>query len=78
MTVEQDETREYVAAITTELATMAQQAGLPFLTYLLRLAQTEALERRTTIQRDAKARSTAALTKRSQMRKGDVGRHVAG
>lgn len=78
MTIEKDETREYVAAITAELAAMAQQAGLPFLAYLLRLAQTEASGRATIVQQGAKAGSSGALMRQSRAKKGDAAGHVAG
>ena len=59
MTIEKDETREYVAAITAELAMIAQQAGLPFLAYLLSMAQNEASGRAKFFQPSAKAENTA-------------------
>ena len=77
MTIEKDETREYVAAMTAELAAMAQRGGLPFLAYLLGMAEHEA-GRAAIVQRSAKAGSTAARMKQSHMRKRGAGRQVAG
>ena len=77
MTIEKDETREYVAAITAELATMAQQAGLPFLAYLLSMARNEASERATMIQSNAVVGSSGALMKQNLTQKGDGRRQVA-
>lgn len=60
MTIEKDEIREYVAALTAELATMSQRGGLPFLAYLLSLAQIEASGRATVIARNPRTQTPAA------------------
>lgn len=75
MTIEKDETREYVAAITDELATMSRKAGLPFLAYLLGLAQIEASGRASMTDQMRNRRASWSRSDRVTRRQAmDVGR----
>lgn len=64
-----NDTRDYIAAITTELATMSQRAGLPFLAYLLRIAKHEAAGELAMARPAARAKRTRYGAKRRLERK---------